>query len=58
MENIQVTSNDLGLLGSVEVIPNQTEIDSYNAPSGEKHQVAKDLLANNQVIDAWKVLLA
>jgi len=52
-----LTGNDLGLLGSIEAFPTQEEIDDYEAPNGEKHQVAKDLLANNQVMDAWKVLL-
>lgn len=52
-----LTGNDLGLLGSIEAFPSQEEIDSYSATSGEKHQVAKDLLAKSQVMDAWKVLL-
>lgn len=52
-----LTGNDLGLLGSIEAFPTQEEIDDYGAPNGEKHQIAKDLLANNQVMDAWKVLL-
>ncbi len=52
-----LTGNDLGLLGSIEAFPSQEEINSYSTPSGEKHKVAKDLLANNQVMDAWKVLL-
>lgn len=52
-----LTGNDLGLLGSIEAFPTQEEIDSYELLSGEKHQVAKELLANNQVMDAWKVLL-
>ena len=60
-ENIRkstiLTGNDLGLLGSIEAFPTQEEIDNYTTPSGEKHQIAKDLLANNQVMDAWKVLL-
>lgn len=54
-----LTGNDLGLLGSVEVLPTQEEIDNYTTPTptGEKHQVAKELLANNQIMDAWKALL-
>jgi hypothetical protein len=52
-----LTGNDLGLLGSIEAIPGQEEIDSFSAPHGERHQVAKDLLAKKQVMNAWKVLL-
>lgn len=52
-----LTGNDLGLLGSVEALPTQEEIDNYNAPLGEKHQVAKELLDTGEVINAWKVLL-
>ncbi len=52
-----LTGNDLGLLGSVEALPIQEEIDSYTSPNGEKHQVAKDLLATGEVMNAWKVLL-
>lgn len=52
-----LTGNDLGLLGSIEAFPTQAEINNYTTPLGEKHKIAKDLLANNQVMEAWKVLL-
>lgn len=52
-----LTGNDLGLLGSVEAIPTPKEIDDYPTPKGEKYQIAKKLLATNQVLNAWKVLL-
>ncbi|MDF1671898.1 MAG: flavin reductase family protein [Vicingaceae bacterium] len=52
-----LTGNDLGLLGSIEAFPSQEEINNYSTPSEDKHQAAKELLANNQVMDAWKVLL-
>ena len=52
-----LTGNDLGLLGSIEALPTQEEINNYNAPNGDKHQIAKELIANNKVMDAWKVLL-
>ena len=52
-----LTGNDLGLLGSVESLPNQEEINSFEAPEGEKHKVAQELLSKNEVINAWKVLL-
>jgi flavin reductase (DIM6/NTAB) family NADH-FMN oxidoreductase RutF len=52
-----LTGNDLGLLGSVEAIPTEQEVTDFNAPSGEKHQTAKELLANGEILDAWKTLL-
>jgi flavin reductase (DIM6/NTAB) family NADH-FMN oxidoreductase RutF len=52
-----LTGNDLGLLGSIEAFPTQAEIDNYKTLSGDKHQAAKKLLANNKIMDAWKVLL-
>lgn len=52
-----LSGNDLGLLGGVEAIPTKQEVTNYNAPPGDKHQVAKDLLAKGEVIDAWKTLL-
>lgn len=52
-----LSGNDLGLLGSVENLPNQEEIDNYKTPSGDKHQVAKNLLAEGEVMNAWKTLL-
>ncbi len=51
-----LTGNDLGLLGSIEDFPSQDEIDAYNF-SGDKHQTAKELLAKDEVMNAWKVLL-
>lgn len=52
-----LTGNDLGLLGSVEALPSQDEIDQFNAPAGGKHERAKELLAQGDVESAWKVLL-
>ncbi|MCO6498981.1 MAG: flavin reductase family protein [Vicingus serpentipes] len=52
-----LTGNDLGLLGSVESLPNQEEINNFKAPEGEKHKVAQELLNRNEVMNAWKVLL-
>jgi len=45
-----LTGNDLGLLGSVEVIP-------IHEGTTDKHQEAKNLLAKGKVEEAWKVLL-
>tara|TARA_B100000809_G_scaffold262827_1_gene314707 strand:- start:1701 stop:2537 length:837 start_codon:yes stop_codon:yes gene_type:complete len=52
-----LTGNDLGLLGSVEAIPTQEEVAAFDAPNGESHQIAKELLAKNEVLEAWKTLL-
>lgn len=52
-----LTGNDLGLLGSVENLPESSEVNQFNAPSGNKHQVAKNLIAEGNINDAWKVLL-
>ena len=69
-----LTGNDLGKLGNVENLPDETEVNEYklmelselfqkfeddkNQLEIELHQLAKDQLANNQVIDALKTLLA
>ena len=52
-----LSGNDLGLLGGVEAIPTEQEVNSFNAPDGEKHQMAKSLLNKGEVINAWKTLL-
>lgn len=52
-----LTGNDLGLLGSVEAIPSNEEVLSFDAPTGDKHKLAKALLAKNEVLEAWKTLL-
>lgn len=59
-----LTGNNLGLLGSVENLPTQTEIDNYknNIPKfnseNEKHLFAQSLLQLNKVKEAWMVLLS
>ena len=62
--------NDLGKLGNIEVLPTQEEINIFVTQSFKvkgvlsadditvKHQEAKDYLNNNDVLSAWKVLLA
>lgn len=62
--------NDLGKLGNVETLPTQEEIDTFVEGSFEvkavlsaddedkKHLKAKEYLDKNEVITAWKVLLA
>ena len=52
-----LTGNDLGLLGSVESLPTEEEIKSFNPLEGEKHKVAKKLLAQGEIMSAWLTLL-
>ena len=62
--------NDLGKLGNVETLPSQEEIDTFVEGSFEvkavlsaddedkKYSKAKEYLDKNEVITAWKLLLA
>jgi flavin reductase (DIM6/NTAB) family NADH-FMN oxidoreductase RutF len=62
--------NDLGMLGNVEALPTTAEIEAFVkenfAVKGvlsaddvlKQHQKAKEYLNNNEVLSAWKVLLA
>jgi flavin reductase (DIM6/NTAB) family NADH-FMN oxidoreductase RutF len=64
------SGNDLGMLGNIEVLPTQEEITNFVRESFEAkavlssddsqkvYQKAKDLLAKEQVIEAWMLLLA
>ena len=69
-----LTGNDLGMLASVEALPNETDVNEYKLlelselfvsleSEPEKlelalHQHARELLTQNQVLEAWKTLLA
>ena len=73
-ENIRcskvLSGNDLGMLGNVEAIPTPQEIEDFINSSHEVRTVlssgdieqlhikAKEYLTNNQVLSAWKLLLA
>ena len=62
--------NDLGKLGNIETIPNEEEITIFVKENFEvkavlssddfdtKFKKAKEYLDNNQVLNAWKLLLA
>ena len=60
-----LTGNNLGMLGNVEALPNQQDVDNFlmdnpkyvGIKTQEKHKFAKQLLDNNDVDSAWKVLL-
>lgn len=64
-ESTILTGNDLGILGSIEEVPNQQDVDKFAQEHSEfigieqvkKHTFAKEFLKNNDVISAWKVLL-
>ncbi len=65
-----LTGNDLGMLGNVETIPSSEDVAHFVSNSIEvktvlsaddemlKHQKAKEFLTKNEVLSAWKVLLA
>lgn len=60
-----LTGNDLGLLGNVEALPTQNEIDNFYKNQEHKnlktrkelHQKAQDYLREGQVQKAWCILL-
>jgi flavin reductase (DIM6/NTAB) family NADH-FMN oxidoreductase RutF len=69
-----LSANDLGFLGGIEEIPNETDVNEYklielsdifltledNADELEKalHRRAKNLLSQNKLEEAWKTLLS
>lgn len=59
-----LSGNDLGMLGNVEKLPSEGEINSYtdahDVPTDweGKQQKAKDLLCEVKIEEAWKVLLS
>ncbi len=60
-----LTGNDLGMLGNVDSIPSDEDVDKFAKEhskyignnSTKKHTFAKAFLEKNDVISAWKVLL-
>lgn len=64
-----LTGNDLGKLGNVEALPNQEEITTFVQQNKlteklrllsveEVHQLAQQKLDNEEILDAWNILLA
>ncbi|NQX90775.1 MAG: hypothetical protein HRT74_01280 [Flavobacteriales bacterium] len=69
-----LTGNDLGMLGNVEVLPDETDVnehklielsdlfmefeDNQSELENKLHLLAKEQLAEGQVIEAWKTLLS
>ena len=64
------TGNDLGMLGNVEELPSQEEIDEFVKDVSErypdirtmsqrqKHKIARNYLSYGDVNSAWKLLLS
>lgn len=65
-----LTGNDLGMLGNIEALPNQEDIDEYiesvserypnikEKSQREKHKIARNHLSYGDVDTAWKLLLS
>ncbi len=65
-----LTGNDLGMLGNVEALPSQEDIDSFineiserypnikEATHRKKHKIAQNYLSYGDVESAWKLLLS
>ena len=60
-----LTGNNLGVLGNVEQLPTQENVDNFakvnpqfiGLETAKKHTFAQEFLKNNDVESAWKVLL-
>ncbi|WP_445455841.1 flavin reductase family protein [Flavobacterium sp. HNIBRBA15423] len=64
------SGNDLGILGNIEVIPSEEEITIFvnenfsvkavlsSDDETKKHELAKQYIDKNEILSAWKVLLA
>jgi len=53
-----LTGNDLGMLGNVEVVPTASYDKPTNKSDNEAHQLAHQLLEENKVEEAWRLLIA
>ena len=68
--SMTLTGNDLGMLGNVEELPNQEDVDTFvkdigdshpnvkTASQREKHKLAQNYLSYGDVESAWKILLS
>lgn len=61
-----LTGNDLGKLGNIERIPNAENLKAFSKPENYQeaandinklHEMAHQLLEENKIMEAWKVLL-
>ena len=61
-----LTGNNLGMLGNVEKLPTQNDVDKFMKDNlkfigiklNEKHKFAQEYLKKNDIDSAWKVLLS
>lgn len=65
-----LTGNELGMLGNVEALPSQYEVDAFletvserypnitTASHREKHKLAQNYLSFGDILSAWKILLS
>ena len=61
-----LTGNDLGMLGNVEFLPHEKDVNKFmqdnpqfmTSKINEKHKFAQEFLQKNDVESAWKVLLS
>ncbi|WP_417290615.1 flavin reductase family protein [Corallibacter sp.] len=65
-----LTGNELGMLGNVEALPSQSEVDAFletvserypnitTASHREKHKLAQNYLSFGDILSAWKILLS
>jgi len=53
-----LSGNDLGLLASVEALPNVEEVNNYPKSNKDSIVEAKELIEKGEIQNAWKVLLA
>jgi hypothetical protein len=69
-ESSVFSGNDLGMLGNIEILPNSEEINTFvnqnfdvkavlsTDDEEQIHHKAKEYLQKNELLSAWKVLLA
>lgn len=61
-----LTGNDLGMLGNIEKLPSQNDVDKFMKDNliyvgiklNEKHKFAQEFLNKSDIDSAWKVLLS
>ena len=65
-----LTGNDLGMLGNIEVLPTENQVNAFveevgerypnikTATHREKHKLARNYLSFGDIESAWKILLS
>jgi len=64
--SLVLTGNNLGMLGNIEKLPSQNDVDKFMKDNlkyvgvklNEKHKFAQEFLKKNDIDSAWKVLLS